>query len=225
MTSVLDRLGRLDWEGDFRGTAAASQAALRELVTTPGELQALIYGVEHRPDLMAKCERLKLDDKIVLYEALEDRGFRVRLHVSKNEHREIPHNHRFSITTFIVRGVYYHKLYVADAPLDEGLTAADVRPVFVRDEREGACYTMHHTVIESNTTAPGTMSLLLRGPTMKRRAVAVERTSDRMFFKYGEVDEPAETRENVAMSMADYLAIRARVDELMGWEPLVPAPA
>lgn len=213
MSTILDALPRLDW-GDFQRTASLTQDALARLVETPGELQKLLYAVERSPELLGMSERLKLDDKIVLYEALEDRGFRLRLHVSKNLEREVPHDHRFDITVRILSGAYYHKLYV------RGSNGNEDAPVFIRDERAGASYTMHHTLVESNTTAPGTMSLLLRGPTMKAKAKAVDRATGAVWHKLGQKDESEEHKENVAMSLKAYRALRGQVESLMGWQPL-----
>jgi hypothetical protein len=215
---ILDALERIDWT-DINAAARVTQEAVRALVRHPTELRDLVYGVEHRPDLLEKSEALRLDDKIVLYEALKDRNFRLRLHVSKNLSREVPHNHRFPVTVFILRGVYYHKLYVCNMPLDEAVSVSDMRPVFVRDERAGACYTMHDETIESNMTAHGTMSLLLRGPTAKDRALGMDRDSGKVFWKYGQQNETPEQLAAVRMSLDYYRELRDRIAAAMGWEP------
>ncbi len=219
MSEILDQLPRLDWD-DFQAAAQLTQTALHDLVSTPGELQRLLYRVESDNALLGMSERLKLDDKIVLYEALEDRGFRLRLHISKNLAREVPHDHRFHISVRILTGAYYHKLY---APaVDERETPV---PLFIRDERAGASYTMHHTLVESNTTAKGTMSLLLRGPTMKAKAKAVDRSTGTVWRKLGQQDESVEHKANVAMSLEDYRQLRAHAELLLGWEPLQLFPS
>ncbi len=215
---ILDSLDRIDWT-DIDAAAQVSQEAVKALVSHPTELRDLVYGVEHRSDLLEKSEALRLDDKIVLYEALEERNFRLRLHVSKNLSREVPHNHRFPVTVFILRGVYYHKLYVCDVPLDEAVSASNMKPVFVRDERAGACYTMDDETIESNMTAHGTMSLLLRGPTAKDRALGIDRESGKVFWKYGQKNETAEHLEQVRMSLDYYRGLRDRIAAAMGWAP------
>ncbi|MGN6274720.1 MAG: hypothetical protein ACTHNP_02170 [Solirubrobacterales bacterium] len=201
--------------------ASVTQEAVRALVSHPTELRDLVYGVEERSDLLGMSETLRLDDKIVLYEALEDRGFRLRLHVSKNLSREVPHNHRFPVTAFILRGVYYHKLYVCDVPLDEAVSVSNMKPVFVRDERAGACYTMPDDTIESNMTAHGTMSLLMRGPTAKERALGIDRESGKVFWKYGQKNESPEQLAKVRMSPDYYRALRDRIAAVMGWDPPV----
>jgi len=216
--SILDDLGPVDWT-DIDAAALVTQAAVGALVEHPTELRDLVYGVESRPELLEKSETLRLDDKIVLYEALEERGFRLRLHISKNLSREVPHNHRFPVTTFILRGVYYHKLYVCDVPVDENATASDMRPVFVRDERAGAMYTMHDETIESNMTAHGTMSLLMRGPTAKERALGIDRQTGRVFWKYGQKNETQEQLAKVRMGVDYYRELRDRIAAVMGWEP------
>lgn len=222
--SILDSLGPVDWT-DMETAASVTQEAVRALVGHPTELRDLIYGVEERSDLLGMSETLRLDDKIVLYEALEDRGFRLRLHVSKNLSREVPHNHRFPVTAFILRGVYYHKLYVCDVPLDEAVSVSNMKPVFVRDERAGACYTMPDDTIESNMTAHGTMSLLMRGPTAKERALGIDRESGKVFWKYGQKNESAEQLAKVRMSLDYYRDLRDRIAAVMGWDPPALASA
>lgn len=214
---ILDDLGRVDWT-DMEAAAAMTQEAIRALVAHPTELRDLVYRVEDRSDLLGMSETLRLDDKIVLYEALEDRGFRLRLHVSKNLSREVPHNHRFPVTAFILRGVYYHKLYVCDVPLDEAPSASNMKPVFARDERAGACYTMPDDTIESNMTAHGTMSLLMRGPTAKERALGIDRETGKVFWKYGQKNETPEQLAKVRMSLDYYRDLRDRIAAAMGWE-------
>lgn len=216
--SILDALDRIDWT-DIDAAARVTQDAVKALVSHPTELRDLVYGVEDRSDLLDKSEALRLDDKIVLYEALEERNFRLRLHVSKNLSREVPHNHRFPVTVCILRGVYYHKLYVCDVPLDEAVSVSNLKPVFVRDERAGACYTMDDETIESNMTAHGTMSLLLRGPTAKDCALGIDRESGKVFWKYGQKNESREQLEQVRMSLDYYRELRARIAAAMGWEP------
>lgn len=215
---ILDALERIDWT-NIDSAARITQEAVKALVSHPTELRDLVYGVAHQPHLLGKSETLRLDDKIVLYEALADRNFRLRLHVSKNLSREVPHNHRFPVTVFILRGVYYHKLYMCDIPLDEAVSASDLKPVFIRDERAGACYTMDDETIESNMTAHGTMSLLLRGPTAKDRALGIDRQTGRVFWKYGQKDETPEQLAKVRMSLDYYRDLRDRIAAAMGWEP------
>lgn len=222
--SILDSLGPVDWT-DMETAASVTQDAVRALVSHPTELRDLVYGVEERSDLLGMSETLRLDDKIVLYEALEDRGFRLRLHVSKNLSREVPHNHRFPVTAFILRGVYYHKLYVCDVPLDEAVSVSNMKPVFVRDERAGACYTMPDDTIESNMTAHGTMSLLMRGPTAKERALGIDRESGKVFWKYGQKNESPEQLAKVRMSLDYYRDVRDRIAAVMGWDPPVLSSA
>lgn len=215
---ILDELGPVDWT-DIDGAARVTQEAIRALAEHPTELRDLVFGVGRDPELLGLSETLRLDDKLVLYEALEDRGFRLRLHVSKNLSSEVPHNHRFPVTVRILRGVYYHKLYVCDVPLDEALSVSDMKPVFVRDERAGAMYTMDDQTIESNMTAHGTMSLLLRGPTAKDKALGIHRETGKVFWKWGKKDETPEQLANVQMSQAYFVGLRDRIAAAMGWQP------
>lgn len=115
--SVLDHLGQLtvDWN-DFEAAGEATRDVVQRLADDKESLRKLVYDVEHKPELLAMCERHQLLDYIVLYDAL-DRGIRLRLHISTDDHFDRPHDHRFSFSSRILTGGYTHTWYHMDGDL------------------------------------------------------------------------------------------------------------
>jgi hypothetical protein len=201
--TFLDDLGPIDWD-DLEQAHAVTTRALRQLAADKPALRALVLGVEHAPALFDKCELHSLDDKIVIYDAMESRGFRIRLRLATAYQDERPHTHRFSFSTLILRGMYQQCWYTAGQPLDEHVDVASIVPVCARHEPAGSAFTIHHDAIHSTMTPPDTVSLVMRGPAAKRRAIITHKESGRVWFRYGEKDEPRERREEVKMPLARY---------------------
>lgn len=173
-------------------------AADREL------LRRMVLEVERTPALFSKCERHELDDKIVLYDAMNERGFRVRLRLATSYQDERPHEHRFTFSTLILRGSYRQTLYEALPCPEGGFQVGTLRIATERREPEGSLFTIHHSVIHSTISAVDTISLVLRGPPAKKRAMIALKAHDRIEWREGEGDESAERRETVRMGIDRY---------------------
>jgi len=212
MNKLLDSLGPIDWD-DFERAAATTKEVVRELAADKAGLREMIYSIEDDPYRLSKCERHYLLDKFVLYDAL-DRGFRVRLHMSTNNHLDRPHDHRFSFTTLILTGTYQHIWHHVHKNVDDTLELSDVEPVFITNEEVGSCYTLHHTAVHTTFTTPNSVSLVIRGPAEKERSIITERHTGKIWWRYGEQAESAERRRDKVMSMEDYKALRANVEAL-----------
>ncbi|MFB7947257.1 hypothetical protein ACFC6L_20335 [Kitasatospora phosalacinea] len=223
----------LDWT-DFEKAGAESRAFLRELVEDKALLRELVYRIEDRPDLLAMCERHQLLDYIVVEDAL-DRGFRLRIHLSTQDHLDRPHDHRFSFSSLIVTGGYEHTwhhpvraLYDASGADDtavrhQSVNAPDLRdevglgdlvPYVTRREEPGACYTLHHSTIHTTFTTPDTVSIFLRGPAEKDRSIIFDRETGRLWWRYGQQAEPEERRRSKPMSLEEYREFRTRLEKL-----------
>ncbi len=154
-------------------------------------------------------ERHRLLDKIHLYESPS--GVRLRLHLSTQEHRDRPHDHRFSFVSTILAGGYLqtrHKL-VGDlsgvAPAYQNDSDAPrvnvaVVPLFQTFQAVGSTYSLHHSEIHTTFTQPQSVSLFLRGPAEKDRSIITERESGTAWWRYGREAEPTERRTKVQMS-------------------------
>ena len=202
MLEALDGL-TVDWS-DLPKARAQTDEILRALAEDKAALSTLIERSREEDDLFDKCEHHRLLDKLVIYDAL-DRGFRIRVHVSTEDHRDRPHDHRFSFTSLILRGSYRHVRHQLvgrpeDIPdeVQDDFDARDtdlrVEPRFVTREVAGNCYTLHHSEIHTTFTTPDTVSLFLRGPAEKERSLITERETGRLWWRFGEEKEKTERR-------------------------------
>ncbi|MFI6011964.1 hypothetical protein ACIBAG_24645 [Streptomyces sp. NPDC051243] len=208
MLDALDRL-TVDWS-DLPKARAQTKDILLALSEDKAALRQLLERAREEEDLFDKCEHHRLLDKLVIYDAL-DRGFRIRVHVSTDDHRDRPHDHRFSFTSLIMRGTYRHVRHQLvgraegvpeDVQNDFEARDSDLRvePRFVTNEVPGNCYTLHHSEIHTTFTTPNTVSLFLRGPAEKERSLITERETGRVWWRYGEAQEKAERRNSKRIS-------------------------
>jgi hypothetical protein len=213
VNGTIDRIHALppiDWS-DLERAHDICEDVLSRLAADVEAMRELCAGVLGSEKLLGLSENLALDDKLVLVEALSDRGFRIRLHISKGELREVPHDHRFPFTTLMLSGGYWQRFYEADRPLREVEAEAHLWPTHVRFEDPGACYTMHEDMIHSNIALPDTALLLMRGPATKACAWALNRKSGALAAKFGAAEEGAEVRAKHAMTPARFEELTAQL--------------
>jgi len=228
---MLDSL-KVDWS-DFVKAGELTRTVVKDVAADKATLRALVHRVEEDPRLLAMCERHQLLDYLVLYDAA-DRGFRLRIHISTQDHFDRPHDHRFSFSSYIVRGSYRQTWHEVDRDIyaesdterarrhmsiqepDESASGflADVQPRLVRDETAGSCYTLHHSVVHTTFTTPDTVSVFLRGPAEKERSIIMDRTTGRAWWRYSHVDEPSRRRSNKTMSLDEYRHLVSRLEAL-----------
>jgi hypothetical protein len=222
---------RVDFS-DFIAAGKATRNLARALAEDRTTLRELVHGVL-KDDRFAMCERHQLLDYLVLYDAPE-RGFRVRLHLSTEDHFDRPHDHRFSFSSYILTGTYRHTWYECDRDpyaesSDEECQRWDslrnpdensshllnrVSPLLMRDETPGSCYTLHHSVLHTTFTTPGTVSVFVRGPSEKRRSVIMDKTTGRVWWRYGQQEESRERRSTKAMTRLDYEEFVGKLESL-----------
>lgn len=189
----------IDWR-DLDGAAVVATDLLERLAADRALLTSLTAAAVDDEVLRPLCECHAFDDKIVIYDALATRGFRIRWRLAKSIKSEQAHMHRFSFATRVMAGAHFETLYNGGKQEEDSLVAGDLAPLMVRELVEGQTFVIHHGTIHSTTTAPGTVGLLLRGPAEKRRAVNIRKSDGSRSFRYGADDETAERRRQVAMS-------------------------
>lgn len=187
----MDRLVRplksVDWTSADE-IELASKSVLTRIMADTAVLEDALLAVPDRPELADLCEHYDILDKIVLYDEPE-LGIRVRMHVFLPGYFDRPHNHRWSYSSLILTGRYRHVLYGTDEGLDESTDARNLRPLMVRDEREGALYTLHHSMVHAVTAEPFTASLVIRGPAVKDRFLVMDRVTGQSWWQYGAKQE------------------------------------
>lgn len=224
MLDVLDRLS-LDW-ADLEKASATTDALLHELAADKAALRGLVDRAAEEDDLFGQCECHRLLDKLVIYDG-SDRGFRIRLHVSTNDHLDRPHDHRFSFSSLILAGAYKHVRHrmvgriddaVVDPAAQEDHQAApsgtSVVPEFATVEEAGSFYTIHHSVIHTTVTTDNTVSLFIRGPAEKERSLITDRETGSLWWRYGASAEDVSRRAKKGMERSHYEMLRRKLSSL-----------
>ncbi|GII65314.1 hypothetical protein Skr01_53990 [Sphaerisporangium krabiense] len=225
MSDVLDALDKLDvdWT-NLPETHRTTREILAELAADRRTLRTMIDRVRETPSLLALCERHRLLDKIVVHDA--PNGVRLRVHISTKEHRDRPHDHRFSFTSRILTGAYRHTRHELVGELDESvpwhvqddvdavLSEAKAVPRFVTRQTAGSTYSLHHTEVHTTFTTPDTVSLFLRGPSEKDRSLITERETGRLWWRYGADKERQDRRARKQMQPAEFEELVGRLHRL-----------
>lgn len=223
MIDVLEKL-QLDWS-DLPATHQVTRELLKELSEDRDTLRTLVDRVRDEPALQNMCERHRLLDKMVIFDGGE-RGFRLRLHISTKEHRDRPHDHRFSFTSRILTGRYLHTRHELVGDIDGSIPwhvqddvdarLSDVKavPRFVTQQTAGNSYSLHHTEVHTTFTTPGTVSLFLRGPAEKERSLITERDTGALWWRYGAEKERPDRRERKVMRPEEFEDLTLRLQKL-----------
>ena len=137
------------------------------------QLRQLVLDVPNNKELLSDSTHYERVDKLVLWNS-DDKAMQIRLHVYANQPcsgkaRNLAdiseaHNHRWSFSTRILSGGYFHTIYRMDS-LEMGKHY--LVPIMVRHEGVGSCYALHHSQYHSIIEEPNTVSLIVRGPIEK----------------------------------------------------------
>lgn len=223
----------LDWD-DVSAVHATSAPILADIAGNHALMREMVLGAHNDPALWPKCEEGVVEDKIVLWDEPE-RGFRLRLRMATKSQEEMPHQHRFSFSNYVLRGEFLHRNYEVSGAFGEGTRPDDVNSVIVHEDIAGHCFTINHAAIHS-TPLPGmgTINLVLRGPAVRDRAPVIFAASrgestahgkaptleepesaerGHVFFRVGEKDESPERRADRRMTDETYATWVARLEE------------
>lgn len=185
--AFLQPLGELNWSciDEIR---EKTEPVMRNLAGDKGFLRELTLSIVDDPVRRRLCERDYALSKYVLYNDSRDR-FRLRLHIMRDSEAEAPHSHRNCFASLIVSGGYEHIFF---SPLDDGETlvsAVELKPVLRRWEGEGSHYAIHHSVIHSTRTAgEPCVTLMVRGPSLRRQAVNIDLLQQKSWWHRGAAD-------------------------------------
>lgn len=187
MIPELVDLRGLDWN-DTRAVSEATSKTLAGIAEEGGRLRELAEGVCTDASLLEKCEEYDILRKMVIAEDAEY-DVRLRLHVFLPGYIDRPHNHRWTYASMILAGSYTHQIYGADTGFDEGVDVDSLKPLLVRHETPGSHYALHNTMVHSLVAEPMTVSLVLRGPSVKDRFLVVDKETGLLWWQYGAARE------------------------------------
>ncbi|HEU0073234.1 MAG TPA: hypothetical protein VFS30_04415 [Dehalococcoidia bacterium] len=222
--SQLDRIS-FDWAA-FDAAGRDSRELISELAADRAALRELVLAVGRDEHLLPLCEKVRDFKYMVLYDAL-DRGFRLRLHRFSEGQEDEPHNHRYSFSSYILKGAYTHTLYeVADnatapdaqpywelhqppgthdgGPLPK-LPMTRLSPLLTQTQAEGSSYSLHHTTFHATALpAQNAYSLFLRGPAEKPSAIFLDPANRAFRWKFGRAQERPEVLTARSFTLDDH---------------------
>lgn len=212
MRKHMTDLSKIDWN-DIISINSITVPILLSLSDDKGLLRNYVESVLEQPYLAGLCEHYDILDKIVIYED-PTTGARARLHIFSPGYFDRPHNHRWSYSTKIITGRYQHFLYGNYTSSISTLNLIDLAPILVRDELPGNIYTLSHSMVHSVIAEPYTVSLVIRGPSVKESFMIADRESRVQWWQYGAKDESAEMRATKAMSQQQLNSSIALLEQL-----------
>lgn len=193
------QLSQLDWE-DPEKVNSVVPTALKRLAADKKGLGDLILKVKSSTKLLKMCEHYDILDKIVLHS--DPSGFRLRMHVFLPGYIDRPHNHRWTYSTLILKGSYRHFLYLAPTePLSEQTPVNSLRKVMVETRTEGSSYSLHHSIFHSICAEPYTVSLVIRGPSVKDKFLVMDKSTGSAWWQFGSQKESETERKSKEMTL------------------------
>ncbi|MFG3107090.1 hypothetical protein [Streptomyces tendae] len=217
IASVVEPLRSLDWE-EMEAVEASCRGVLEQISANRHLLRTALEELPGRPELLALCEHPDAEataglgqqlDKIVLYE--DESGFRVRMHVFWSGCDDLPHNHRWSFASLILKGQFWHALYGPETDEDT-VDPVVPKPLQVRMERTGSIYALHHSMLHSLVSEEHSVSLFIRGPAAKECSYLVDPADGRRHWHRGAADESPEDIARKRMTPALLRELTAKLD-------------
>jgi predicted metal-dependent enzyme (double-stranded beta helix superfamily) len=218
MASVVEPLRSIDWE-DTDAMEEACRKVLEHLNSNRRIIRQALNELPDRPELLALCEHPDSEataelgqqlDKIVLYE--DETGFRVRMHIFWSGCEDLPHNHRWSLCSMILKGQFRHSLYGVEN-YDDTMQLPIPKPLQVRIEQVGSIYALHHTVLHALVAEENAVSLFVRGPSVKERGYLVDPKTGRRIWHLGAAEETPEAKALKQMTPERLRGLTAKLDE------------
>ena len=175
--SFFNELPAIDWNYDFASVSTVTENIIRKFAEDKDLFRRVLMRVPNERYLWEKCEEDVTEDKIVLWDDV-DKNIRIRLRMSTKPQQRLAHSHRFSFTNLVLRGRYTHWVYMANEDFHPEINIDDVREVVIQEDKMGDCFSIHHETLHSTPfTEEETISLVLRGNPLKRRAPVVFKES------------------------------------------------
>lgn len=230
--SWLERVS-IDWSKSDDASRISREMA-QELASNRSMLRTLVFAAIENEQLTGLAEKHGELNYIVLYDALE-RGFRIRLHRFSKGLEDIPHNHRFSFSSALLKGSYIHTMFelqrqdtdpaadpwTLDQP--EGSFTGDalgklaicgLQEILQTRQSAGTSYTMnHHAIHKTAMPDEDAFSVFVRSPAQKECSLQLEPWKRTYRWKFGRGAEGQEVIRDRVMTTNEYRAFVNNLEE------------
>ncbi|MGW4789927.1 hypothetical protein [Streptomyces sp. NPDC004230] len=218
IASAVEPLRSLDWE-DMDAVETSCRKVLEHIDANRGILRKALHDLPNQPELLALCEHPDAQataelgqqlDKIVFYE--DESGFRVRMHIFWSGCVDLPHNHRWSFMSMILKGQFRHSQYGLEN-YEDAMDLPIPKPLQVRIEQVGSMYALHHTILHALVAEENSVSLFIRGPAVKERGYLVDPETGRRHWHLGAAYESPEDIARKQMTPELLRELTVKLDE------------
>ena len=226
----LDGLPPIPWH-DFVEASKITRDLILELVEDKETLRVLTARIETTPALLEQCERHELLERLDIYDA-RPRNFQIRFNFTTAVQSIRPHDHRYSFSTYILRGGYRHlwfdpgqEIYDSERDIaardfldkqhtdeDAGVVVAKMKPLFSTYDTVGAQYSIHHSTVHATITSPESCSIIIKGPGEKDRSLIADRQAEKVWWRFGRTMEPEDRINRKRMSIDYYHVLRLKLE-------------
>lgn len=201
----------LDWE-NIEEVNAFSQNMFLKLLCDKVLLKSQFQNVLNDNHLFSLCEHYDILDKIVIYDDPINE-YRIRLHLFLPGYIDRPHNHRWTYSSYIIKGFYKHFIYGSESQFDK-TNIKNLKPTMIRNEYEGSSYTLHHTLVHSIVAEPYTVSIVLRGPAVKDKFFIYDKSTKKFWHQFGAQHESKEEKLKKVMTKKRFQFIYRKLHEI-----------
>jgi hypothetical protein len=207
---ILKELEALDW-GDVEKVHFCTQKVLKKIFTDRSILRLFIDNAIADKELVSLAEHYDFFDKLVLYVDKKDR-FRIRLHLFSGEtsNKNRPHCHRWAYSSVILHGGYQHFIYGTEA-IVANTEIAKIKPILIKEEKVGSTYTINDDVFHSIAAESGTVTVIIRGPSVKDRFLIIDKKANKKWWEYG---RESETLEEISKKSVSPESIKEIISKL-----------
>lgn len=146
-------------------------------------LSHVLAYLPEKEDMFSLCEHKKTIDKITLYKSVYTETS-IRLHLFSPAFAAYPefvHEHRWSFCSYILQGGYIKQIFAQPIATDQ------IKPdkIFEAFLGKGDVYYFSHKGFHIVKPLPGTVSMLIRGPSCKEQAYHVNPSEVKMKWHLG----------------------------------------
>ena len=187
----------IDWN-NFVEAGSVTRELLEAISSDSKYMSELFDGLNNNSDLLEKCEHFDMVDQLILYDHLE-LGLRIRLHMYADGYYDRPHNHRWPFSARVLSGSYRHEIFGTTSKDSEDSILSS-HPTLVTIQDIGSTYTLHQSIVHSVIAEPKSVTMIIRGPAVASRFLIGDRTTGRVWWRYGRQSEDEETRNQRRIS-------------------------
>lgn len=209
--TIIRKLEKLNWE-NLEKIEVCTRSILDQIFQNRKIINFFLENVVKNKTLISLAEHYDFFDKIVLYVDKKDR-FRIRLHIFSGDTttKYRLHCHRWNYSSVILNNGYKHFIYGTEDNINENTNFEDVKPIIIREEKQGSIYTLSHKVFHSIEARPNTVSLMIRGTAFKDRFFIMDKLTKKKWWEYG---RESETLEEIKRKQVSFEHIKNLIKKL-----------